>query len=412
MSKQIVKESLSPQEKKRDEIIIAEDSILAESAGIDGSHWQLCIQLLNRKSPEWKVLQELAENAGGVNPFYEPSFLLALRGKMIRSSEHHFILYEKVGNTKRAKLAFPVFQNRTFKGQKYFKAFENEYTPLATPLMDLRDSEETMLRFCELLNEAVGEHKLTLRVETVCTDSEFSRLIKKSIKDGKFNDKVSVKENELFSRAGLYPAVGEKGGLSSLGKKRIRELARLEKKIAEIGKVQFESVTEKMDILLRFEEFLLLEMKGWKGKKGTSMQLLKKTSAFARLAVTELADQGKAEIFSLRLDNRSIATIIIFKIDGRYYPWKIAFDEDYAHRSPGSILIYAMSKAILNRPDYKMADSLAKPGKSWISSVWRDELQFSEFIIGPDDSLVENISNSGTLKTKAKQFIKHILKLK
>lgn len=412
MSKQILKDHKKSETKIRVCNSVSEDAVLAESAGIDGSLWQLCLQLLDRKSPEWSDLQDLADNAAGDNPFYEPSFLLAIRGKMVRSSEYHLILFETIGNEKKAKLAFPVIQAKLSGDKRYLKAFENEYAPLASPLVDKNNAEKNVLKFTELLSEAVEKHEISLRMQSVCDASLFSKHFAKIIQERDKNSKAIFKKGATFKRACLLPEKAKSGGLTSLTSKRVRELARLEKKLEEIGNVRFETVTDKMDVLLRFEEFLLLEMKGWKGRKGTSMQLLKKTSAFARMAVTEMADLGRAEIFSLRLDERSIATIIMFKGDGRYYPWKIAFDEDYAHRSPGSILMHATSKAILNRNGFKSADSLAKPGKSWMTAIWNEEQSFSEFVIGPDADLVENISKSGMFKSKLKNLIKKVLKIK
>lgn len=404
MNKQMNKSSAKSTIKTRVPSLTDEETVLAEIAGIDGSHWQLCLHLLSRNSAEWQPLQVLSDNAGGVNPFYEPSFLIALRGKMIRTKEYHLIVWEKSGESRKAKLAFPVFERKTLNGNRYLRAFENEYAPLATPLVDVTDSKETISRFCQLLQNAVTQHEIIFRIESLCMESVFAKYFLQTMP----KTQVTFKSFPTFVRAGLHPVSGDAGGLCGLGKKRTRELKRLENKLAELGTLQFECVTDSMDTLLRFEEFLLLEMKGWKGRKGTSMQMLKKTSAFARQAITDLASQGKCEIFSLRLDTKSIATIIVFKSDGRYYPWKIAFDEAYANRSPGSVLMHAMSKEILLRPDFKMADSLAKPGTSWMTNIWHDTLAFSEVVIGPDEASVEDIAKSGKLKSKIKQLFKKL----
>lgn len=396
-------------QRQRTTNIIVDDTVLAESVGLDGSHWQLCLRLLDRKSTEWAPLQELADASGGVNPFYEPSFMLALRGKMMRAKDFHLILFEGVDEKRRAKLAFPVFEINAGKGKRYLKAYENDYAPLSTPHVDLVDAPETIYQFTELLAEAVEKHQITIRIQTLCDDSEFARIFPKQIEQ-KTDIQTSV--SNVFSRAGLHPVSGKKGGLSGFNQKRQREFKRLEKKLSEIGDVEFECVTQKLDVLLRFEEFLLLEMKGWKGRKGTSMQLLKKTSAFARMAVTELADRGNAEIFSMRLDGKSIATIIVYKSEGRYYPWKIAFDEDYAHRSPGSLLMYMLTREILDRPDFVLADSLARPGQSWVSNIWNDELAYSDIIVGPNEADITGIANTGKFKNIAKQWLRKIINIK
>ena len=56
------------------------------------------------------------------------------------------------------------------------------------------------------------------------------------------------------------------------GKKRQRELNRLLRKLGEAGNVDFELARSQFDVLLRFEEYLLIETRSWKGRRGTSIQ--------------------------------------------------------------------------------------------------------------------------------------------
>lgn len=384
--------------------------LLAEIAGIDGSHWQLSVHALLRDAPEWDALIELANNAQGANPFYDAIFLKAMRGRLIRKKEHHLILWEIIagenGEEKIAKLAFPVQDRNTKSGNRLLNAYENEYSPSTTPLIDKNDTEETLRKFSTALDSAVEEHAIVLRIENLCTDMPFSEEFSAAIES--LNAAKIVKQKQ--ERAALFAEKNGMGGLTKLSKKRHREHRRLSNKLSELGELKFERVDEFMDVLLRFEEFLLLEVKGWKGRKGTSMQRLKKASVFARQAVTDFANAGKCEIFSLRLDDKAIAIVINFHQDGRHYPWKIAFDEEYASRSPGSVLMYHISQEILQRPDFVMADSLAKPGKSWLSAIWHDNTSFNDIIIGPSNKIVNKVQNSIPFKVRLKNFAKLILR--
>lgn len=380
--------------------------LLAEIAGIDGSHWQLCVHPLLRDAPEWAALQTLSNNAQGANPFYDSIFLKAMRGRLIRKKEYHLILWEKTDDERIAKLAFPVQDRTTKSGNRLLRAYQNEYSPSTTPLIDKTDAIETINRFSQALDSAVEEHGIVLRIGNMCHDMPFADEFMTMIK-GLTSDKII---NHVQDRAALFPEHENTGGLTDLSKKRHREHRRLRNKLAELGELEFERVDSFMDVLLRFEEFLLLEVNGWKGRKGTSMQMLKKASVFARQAVTDFAVEGKCEIFSLRLDGKAIAVIIDFHQDGRHYPWKIAFDEKYANRSPGSVLIYHMSKEIMARPGFKMADSLARPGKSWLSSIWHDNTSFSDIIVGPSKKIVKSVHRSKPLMVHLKSLVKKILR--
>lgn len=380
--------------------------LLAEIAGIDGSHWQLCVHPLLRDAPEWTALQTLANNSLGANPFYDAIFLKAMRGRLIRKKEYHLVLWEVISDEKIAKLAFPVQDRKTKSGNRLLRAYENEYSPSTTPLIDKYDINETLQKFSQALDSAVEEHQIVLRIGNLCADMPFAKEFLATINN--LNSEKIITHNQ--ARAALFAEKDGIGGLTDLSNKRHREHRRLSNKLSELGNIEFERVNEFMDVLLRFEEFLLLEVKGWKGRKGTSMQMLKKASVFARQAVTDFAAAGKCEIYSLRLDGKAIAIMIDFHQDGRHYPWKIAFDEDYASRSPGSVLMYHMSQDILQRPDFIMADSLAKPGKSWLSTIWHDNTSFSDIIIGPTQKLVKNVQKSKPFIEHLKQFVKMIIR--
>lgn len=402
--KQKIASSIQRAQKNEDSI-----ELLAEIAGIDGSHWQLCIHPLLRDAPEWEALEKLANNALGANPFYDAIFLKAMRGRLIRKQEYHLVLWEIIGDEKIAKIAFPVQDRKTKSGNRLLRAYENEYSPSTTPLIDKTDAGETLSKFSQALDAAIDEHSLVMRIGNLCADMPFGEEFLKAIKG--LNAHKSVTLNQ--KRAALFPENNNTdnatGGLTGLSSKRQREHRRLSTKLSEMGELKFERVDQFMDVLLRFEEFLLLEVKGWKGRKGTSMQMLKKASVFARQAVTDFASAGKCEIFSLRLDGKAIAIVINFHQDGRNYPWKIAFDEDYANRSPGSVLMYHISQELLQRPDFVMADSLAKHGKSWLSNIWHDNTSFKDIIVGPNEKVVENVKNSIPFKTRLKTFVKKIL---
>ncbi|MFK7903235.1 MAG: GNAT family N-acetyltransferase [Nitratireductor sp.] len=380
--------------------------ILAETAGIDGSHWQLSVHSLTRKSEDWAALQTLADNAQGVNPFYEPKFLNALRGRFIRKNDNHLILWETVGEEKRAKIAYPVKMGKINSKCRTLTAFQNEYAPIATPLLDNTDSAESMKQFAQLIDMAVKEKNMAFRIPNMCTDSPFNTQLEAQL--GAFKSATLIIEAQ--TRCALKPENGSTGGLSSLSKKRVRELKRLKNKLGEQGKVEIVRSTDLMDVLIRFEEFLLLEMKSWKGRKGTSMQMLKKAAAFGRQATTELSKSDKCEVFSLRLDNKAIAILINFYIDGRSYPWKITYDEEFASRSPGTILIFEASQELLSRPDFVLADSLAKPGKSWLSAIWRDTLTFNDVTFAPTDQIAQKVYKTKPIKEHLKLIAKRILK--
>jgi len=197
-----------------------------------------------------------------------------------------------------------------------------------------------------------------------------------------------------------------------LTSKKHRQLKRQLRRLGELGDLELECVREYKDIILRFEEFLLLEAKGWKGRKGTSMHTIKQTAAFARQAVTDLANDGQCAIYSIRLDGKSIASLIVLNSSGIYFPWKIAFDQNYSSYSPGALLMYKISLEIGNKPDFIRADSLAGPSNQLVNLLWKRRMKLGSLILPMGDSsksAIERISKAIERKQNLRRKLKNLI---
>ncbi len=123
-----------------------------------------------------------------------------------------------------------------------------------------------------------------------------------------------------------------------------------------------------------------------------------------------MARQGKCEIYSMRLDNKAVASTILFKSSGNYFPWKTAFNSSYAAYSPGSQLMLRLSDDIFARPDFKRANSLAKFGNSWMTALWPDQTAYYRLIMAGTSVEAENISRRLQLLDTSKQILKKIFR--
>jgi len=111
----------------------------------------------------------------------------------------------------------------------------------------------------------------------------------------------------------------------------------------------------------------------------------------------------------LRLDDKPIASIFLFKLNGVYFPWKITFDSIYSKYSPGSQLMVRLSQDICAKPDFEYADSLAMYGQSWMTMLWPDTLSFKRLILAKDNQTSEAIERSFEVKSGLKNFIRKFL---
>lgn len=353
---------------------------IATEETIGSSQWVLELGTYLHQPDLIAALRELAAHSGGANPFFEPEFLAASVDRLGEPGKRLMILWERVGEAAFARLAFPLAEARVgFPRRPALRAWSHPFAPLSIPLVDMRDAEETCLRFAGLLGRLHLPDHLPLLFEDFPVEDPVARPFLDALR----NAGIAFHAIGTGSRAGLSPR--SRLPILSTAKRR-HELKRQLHKLGQLGRLEFDKVTDFESIIVRFEEFLLLETRGWKGRKGTSIHVIRKTASFARQAVAALGDRGRAAIYSLRMDGRAIAALIMLHSGGRYYPWKIAFDEHYRAYSPGIQLMVRATDDIRAAGDFVYADSLARE-ESWMDRVWPDRVRLDTLIIAlPGDA--------------------------
>ena len=152
-------------------------------------------------------------------------------------------------------------------------------------------------------------------------------------------------------------------------KKKRKELARLGRRLAELGALTSTSLSATDDLDAWIEAFLTLEHGGWKGRAGSSLASARGTEAFFRDAVVGAQAAGKLEFRRMDLDGRPVAMLINFIAAPGGFSFKTAFDEAYARYSPG-VLIQLDNMSSTARPDVEWMDSCAAENHPMIDSLW------------------------------------------
>jgi len=389
-----------------------ESVLLAELAPMDGSHWQLCLHPLSYKRDHNPELEPLLRDAGATNPFFDPAVLTASRDRITQHRIHQLIAWETIGETRLPRLSLPVVEEPgSLMKRHLLRSFTHPYAPLGDPLLLISDGQAQtgpadglLSRFVELLVIAFADEFPPLVLNYVSRTSPLSQYL------AAVPCKTSLASRSIPAgeRAAILPENGAPPPLP-LTKKKLRELRRLEGKLAKMGDVTYERVVDPFDVLLRLEEFLLMEAKGWKGRRGTSIHAIKRDAAFARQSVMDLAKMNGSEIFTLRLNDVAIASIILLSANGHYYPWKICFNETFAGYSPGTQLMVKLTRDITGRSDFEYADSLAHFGRSWMSSLWPSVTAFETIVLAGDAATADAIVDRLELAGKSRSLIKKIL---
>jgi CelD/BcsL family acetyltransferase involved in cellulose biosynthesis len=156
--------------------------------------------------------------------------------------------------------------------------------------------------------------------------------------------------------------------LSSGSRKKLRQHRR---RLGEKGRLETTVVHAVADVQRAFEAFLLLEAKGWKGRRGTAMLCDPQIAAFARSLVTSLARAGDAAIYALELDGRPISMQVVLRAGAAAFTWKTAYDEGFSEFSPGVLLFEDYTRALLADPGVALIDSCAYDDTGYMAA-WSD----------------------------------------
>jgi len=183
-------------------------------------------------------------------------------------------------------------------------------------------------------------------------------------------------------RAGLDATLVAVGARDFLSPKKRKELQRQYRRLRELGAVAFHVTRNADDLREQIEAFMLLEAKGWKGRKGTAFLNDPGLATFLRAMSRTLGREGKCQVFWLSLDQRMIsANIVLRDARGGAYFWKTAYDEEYAFVSPGVLLTMDMTDRLLNDKGVTTVDSCAIANHPMIDHLWRGRLRIADVMM-------------------------------
>lgn len=385
---------------------------LAELPAIDGAQWLLCLHPFSHRRDQNPDLSSLLGKAGedgtvdgcrrATNVFFNPAFLAASRGRITKRTIYQLVAWERRDDVEIAHFSMPVVHfPASLLVAEHYRALVHPFAPLGTPLQSSLPEADLAARLADLFETAFENGLFPLLVENVAAQTVFEQLATGI----KRRSQLGVCQLPAGSRAALMA----NSGTHYPGKKRQRELNRLLRKLTELGTVDFELAETPIDVMLRFEEYLLIETRSWKGRRGTSIQAIKRHAAFARQAVSDLAGEGRCRVLSMRLEGKPLASMILLSMNGCYYPWKIAFDEHYARFSPGALLMARLSEYLHSLPDFRMADSLAKTGKSWMDLFWCEKIELQNVALAASEKEAENLVRRAALPEKLRSMLRRML---
>jgi CelD/BcsL family acetyltransferase involved in cellulose biosynthesis len=313
---------------------------------------------------------DLTRRAADPNVFYEPAFALNAASVFGRGVGV-ILVWNSDGNLTGL---FPL--RHTYRPLPTLMGWTHPFAPLGAPLVDRDVLEPTITA---VLDYVAAEPQLPKRIllPFMPTDGLVTKALDAAVaaRDGRVAVFGAHQRPLLKCSADAHSLDKHQGGA------RRRKSFRKRRDLAENADLSSE-IDSSPDVVARiFADFLTLETSGWKGRAGTAIAQHPDIERFVAGAVLGLAGQGKVIAGRLIRDGAAIAAMLILRSANGAWGWKVTYDENFAHYSPGMLLFADVTERLITDPGVDWGDSCAAPERSAYGRYWRERLALADRLI-------------------------------
>ncbi len=315
------------------------------------------------------------------NIFFAARFLAPAIPRLEERQIRIAIIRDEVGARSRMRLLMPFSTEKPgfSVGPSIIRAWANHFGPLGTPLVDAEDAAETIDNLFDGLASPEAKLPGILVLPNLRVNGPFAKLARALA----LSRDLPVTITNPTERPMLQSDEdGDAYLRNSISRGHLKDIRRQRRLLAQEGDLTYNVARQPEEIRLRMEEFLSIEAKGWKGKKRTALLNDRYRAAFAREAVSNLAEVDAVRIHTLDLDGKAIASMIVFIMAGEAYTWKTTFDEDYARFSPGKLLAADLTNWHLDDANIVRTDSSTDAENTILHRMWREREEMATVVIG------------------------------
>lgn len=326
-------------------------------------------------------LDHLSNRAVEPNIFFNARFLTPAMPRLEDREVRLIVMRDENEQRSRLRLLMPYTIERP--GIPFsapvIRAWATPFGPQGTPLVDHDDPEGVLNDMFDILErDHIGMPEVLVLPE-MRSDGPITTLIRSVALSRDLPFQSIEKKQRAFLESDLD---GTSYISQAIGSHHRREYNRLWRRLSERGTLKYSVSRSPDEVREAFEHFLTLEAGGWKGKRGTAMAVDRFRAAFAREAVNSLAERDCVRIHALTLDNRVIATLIVFTVSGEAWTWKTTYEESLSNFSPGILLMIEVVKNHLEDPNIIRTDSCAVADHPVMSRLFQQREAIETLIIG------------------------------
>jgi CelD/BcsL family acetyltransferase involved in cellulose biosynthesis len=340
--------------------------VSAAGKSMTGARGRAAGQFVDLADIPERAWSDLADRAIEPNAFYDPAWARAVSAHGRGHAHARALLVWNGAERERLIGLLPVVSAwRALKLPVPVLVAWGAYAPLTTPLLDREAVGEAT---AGLLDAARLAGAAAILFPNLAQGGPAATAIAGTLSRRAIRPHV----HESHQRARL-DATGDAAALlrDALGPKKLKELRRQRNRLADRGAVEFRLARSPEEIASALDTFLALEVRGWKGKRGTALCLHAGDERFIREAATALAARRGFEIATLSHGGLPVAAGLLLRHQRRAYFFKIAIDETEARNSPGVQLTLDLTRHYCEDAGIDDVDSTADADHPMIDHVWR-----------------------------------------
>ena len=336
--------------------------------------------------------EDLAAAAIEPNVFYEPWMTLpAIRAFGAgRRLQFALILASEQSRPLEPPLLcgiFPLERQSNYQGLgrklpfKTLRLWKHKYCYLCTPLVREGYGREVIAAFFDWL--AKGSHNCSLmEFNFIAGDGLFYQTLMDYFDRHARLSYIST----YFMRALFRPDVDADTYIRSRLHRSRRELKRIERRLSEMGRLEYVTLEPGHDVDAWIEEFLQIEAISWKGMAGRALIQDEADREYFVQVAREAFRRGQLAMYSLNLDGRPISQHCGFASGPGAFAFKDAFDEQYARYSPGVLLKLEIIRRLHERLDVRWMDTCADPFHPTLDRLFSDRRTIQDVVVGAGKS--------------------------
>ncbi|MCB0319682.1 MAG: GNAT family N-acetyltransferase [Bdellovibrionales bacterium] len=331
----------------------------------------ITIQTEKELRSRWSQIMELYEHARDRNIFFEPWLLESVFTHQLSVCSMRIIATTRDDGALTG--LYPIQTIRRFAPllTAIPSLLRHSHCFLSHPILRIGKAEDSLRQFLRWQDQTYGRAAIEFR--NIPDESECAKILRQ------FNEK----RERLVYRYGSYyrPFHDLQGQRPWLQAPLRKEIGRKTRRLLEQRNVAVEVWNRSQPIHSWIDQFLELEVSGWKGRANSAILQNPDETAYFRSVIHKAAYCNR--LIAVRLVARNVVIASRFSLtqDNVVYSYKTAYDEAFSHVSPGLLLEIENLNYLRSRHLYHGIDSCSEAHHPMFDRLYNSRTGLAHYLV-------------------------------